>query len=452
MNGEVNTFLIKYLKPRIVQDKNKPVFVYNTWNPFRTFVNDSLVRDVAKAAAECGIQEFIIDDGWQVNAGEVTSTKAWGNNYGDWLVDENKFPGGLKPTFDYIKSLGMKPGLWISIGAATADSKVFREHPEWFVINYKGTPGNIHSTGDDDFYSSCFGTPWFDYIKALILKLANEYGLAYAKLDFSVVTSAYVTDKRISGCYATDHPYHKDHEESFIIIYERILKLFDELHEEAPGLFIDCTFETAGKLQLMDYAIAGHADGNWLSNFEEPSPTGPLRIRQMAWWRSPALPASSLVIGNSQMNDPGFELALTSLTGTLPIVLGDPRKIPVERRQQIKKWSDWMQSMQKTYDYMSFRKDLPGFGEPKEGAWDGWMRINFRTKQGGIFGVFRQNAMENSRMIYLKDLKPEGNYVVRLAPYGKEVRRGTGKMLMEEGLRVDIEEDYGGRIFEVGIE
>ncbi len=124
------------MSPRIVRKEEKPVFVYNTWNPFRTFVNDSLIRDVARAAAECGIKEFIIDDGWEVNIGSATSEKAWGNNYGDWKVDEKKFPGGLKTTFDYIQSLGMKPGLWISIGAATKDAAVFREHQEWFVKNH----------------------------------------------------------------------------------------------------------------------------------------------------------------------------------------------------------------------------------------------------------------------------------------------------------------------------
>jgi len=136
------------------------------------------------------------------------------------------------------------------------------------------------------------------------------------------------------------------------VIYERLLELFDRLHKECPGLFIDCTFETAGKLQLMDYAIANHADGNWLSNFEEPTPTGPLRIRQMAWWRSPAVPASSLVIGNTPMDDPNFEFALKSLIGTLPIVLGDPRKIAPEERARIKMWSHWMQAMQDKYDNM----------------------------------------------------------------------------------------------------
>jgi len=233
------------------------------------------------------------------------------------------------------------------------------------------------------------------------------------------------------------------------VIYQRILALFDELHKEAPDLFIDCTFETAGKLQLIDYAIAEHAEGDWLANCEEPSPTGPLRIRQMAWWRSPALPAAALVIGNSQMNDPGFELAIKSLAGTLPIVLGDPRQIPAEKRAAIKAWSDWMKSMQEKYDYMSYRKDLPGFGEPKDGAWDGWMRINFQTREGGIFGVFRQNALEEERTVFLSDLDPEGTYAIRLAPSGKEIYRATGKALMETGLRVKIPEPCGGRVFEV---
>jgi alpha-galactosidase len=117
----------------------------------------------------------------------------------------------------------------------------------------------------------------------------------------------------------------------------------------------------------------------------------------MAWWRSPELPASSLVIGNLSMNDPNFMFGLKSLIGTLPIVLGDARKIPIDERKTIYKWSEWMQKMEKEYDYMSYRKDLPGFGEPKKGAWDGLQRINFETHEGGIFGLFRQGALENNR-------------------------------------------------------
>jgi len=450
IDGEVNDFVRRHMYPQIVRREKKPVFVYNTWNPFRTFVSDSLIREVAMAAAECGIKEFIIDDGWQVNSGAKTSTEAWGNNYGDWNVDEKKFPGGLKPTFDYLESLGMKPGIWMSIGSATADAAVYQSNPEWFARDDLGNHANLHSNGDE-FYSSCFGTDWVDYIEEVIVRMSHQYGLAYTKLDFAIVASAYVNDPLNSGCYATDHPYHRDHKESFIVIYERVLELFDRLHKECPGLFIDCTFETAGKLQLMDYAIANHADGNWLSNFEEPVPTGPLRIRQMAWWRSPALPASSLVIGNTPMDDPGFEFGLKSLIGTLPIVLGDPRKITPEGRARIKEWSDWMQEMQDLYDYMSYRRDLPGFGEPREGAWDGWMRINNDTRAGGIIGVFRHGALEETRQVFLKGLDPELDYLIRSAPTGIQVYMASGKMLMEKGFPVRIPDLYDGMIFEVGL-
>jgi alpha-galactosidase len=291
-----------------------------------------------------------------------------------------------------------------------------------------------------------------DYIRDVIVTMSNRYGLAYTKLDFAIAASAYVNDPRISGCYATDHPYHRDHNESLYVIYERVLELFDMLHKDCPGLFIDCTFETAGKLQLMDYAIANHADGNWLSNFEEPTPTGPLRIRQMAWWRSPAVPASSLVIGNTPMDDPNFEFALKSLIGTLPIVLGDPRKITPEERVRIKLWSHWMQAMQDKYDYMSYRRDLPGFGEPREGAWDGWMRINNDTQQGGIVGVFRQGALEHSRRVFVKGLEPGQTYLVKLAPEGSVVHNGTGQELMETGFQVEIPDLYEGKIFEISMD
>ncbi len=451
IDGEVNDFVRRHVVPQIVKRADKPVFVYNTWNPFRTFVSDSLVREVARAAARCGVMEFIIDDGWQVNTGSATSPDAWGNNYGDWNVDTVKFPGGFHSTFEYIDSLGMKPGIWMSIGSATSDARVFREHPEWFVKNRSGEFGNLHSMHDDDFHTSCFGTGWMDYIGDIISSMVREYGLAYTKLDFAVVTSAYVNDPAISGCYATGHPLHRDHRESLLVNYERVLELFDRLHRESPELFIDCTFETAGKLQLMDYAIALHADGNWLANFEEPSPAGPLRIRQMAWWRTPAVPASSLVIGNTRMDDPGFELALKSLIGTLPIVLGDPRELSEAERERIRKWSLWMQEMQNRYDYMSYRRDLPGFGEPAEGSWDGWMRINNDTDEGGIVGVFRHGALEQQRRVFLKGLDPSGWYAVRLAPSGDLLMKASGEFLMESGFPVEIPGLYDGKIFEIGL-
>ncbi|MFI3321486.1 MAG: glycoside hydrolase family 36 protein [Rikenellaceae bacterium] len=449
VNNDVNKFVTNFMGNRVTNLKKKPTFVYNTWYPFRSFIDDKLVRDIAKSAAECGIQEFVIDDGWQYNANKVSANANAGQNYGDWLVDLNKFPEGLKPTFDYIKSLGMKPGLWLSLASANSDSQVFKDHPEWFVKDKEGNIANLHSQKINTMYTTSFGTEWVDYIKDVILRLVNEHGLEYAKLDLAIATSAYCNDDSHTGSYSTNDPDYRDRPESFIVFYENLLKLFDDLHQEAPDLFIDCTFETAGKTQLMDYAISKHAEGNWLSNFEGNAPHGSLRVRQMAWWRSPALPASSLVIGNMAMDDPNFELTLKSLIGSLPIVLGDPRELSASEKKNIKKWADWMSAMQDKHDYMKFRKDLKGFGEPREGYWDGWQRLNFNSFEGGVFGLFRQGGAESSRVVVLDDLKPNSTYTVKEAPTGKTIYTGSGKSLMEKGFTVTMTKEYDGRIFEV---
>lgn len=206
----------------------------------------------------------------------------------------------------------MKPGLWLSMGAASENSKVFLNHPEWFVKDRNSDFINLHNEGSDRF-TACFTTGWKDYIKERILYLVREHGLEYVKLDFAIVASAYRFDPDVSGCFAKDH-LHKDREESYLEIYRAAWEMHDELHREAPNLFIDCTFETMGELQMIDYDMCKHAEGNWLSNFEGKAPYGSIRVRQMAWWRSGSIPAGSLVIGNQSMEDEHSIFSFKSLS------------------------------------------------------------------------------------------------------------------------------------------
>jgi alpha-galactosidase len=450
VNTSVNDFVRKHMGTRISTIPKKPVFVFNSWNPFSFNVNEKLILELAKATSDCGVQEFVIDDGWQTTSHDNRSDaeRKKSGLYGDWLIDMHKFPNGLKPVFDSIKTLGMKPGLWITLGTASKSAEVFIKHPEMFIRNEHGQIGT-QLENDEKYKTACFGTGWKDYIKGAIVKLIKEHGLSYVKLDFPVVTSAYVSDPKHSWCYATDHPGHKDHEESFIALYENVLKLFDELHAAAPDLFIDCTFETTGKLQMMDYAFAQHADGNWLSNFYQNFPTGPLRVRQMAWWRSPVVPASSLVIGNLRMDGKNFDFNFKSLIGSLPIVLGDPRLIPEADRAKIKKWAGWLIKMQNKYNYMIFRRDLPGFGEPQEGAWDGWQRVNTDDRTGGIIGVFRQNSATATNTVTVTGLAPQRIYIVKQAVTGKKIAKMTGDELLNKGFRIQLKNKYDAEIFEV---
>lgn len=447
VNTAVADYVRRHMGIRIEELPQKPMFVYNTWHPFMRNIDEKMIYGLADAASECGVEEFVIDDGWQLN---VNSPLDRTEHMGDWVIDRKKFPNGLKPVFDYIKSLGMKPGLWISLATADPSSIAYDEHPEWFV---KGPDGHLTDLHNQEAFSrtACMGTDWYDYIKGTILRLHQEYGLAYVKLDLAILASAYVYSVERAGCYATDHPFHRDREESFDVIYERCMKLFDELHEQAPDLFIDCTFETAGKFQLMDYGIAKHAEGDWLSNVVDPLPVGSLRIRNLAWGRTPAIPATSLVIGNLSMEENDRMLNFKSLTGTLPIMLGDPRKLTPEERAEYKSWMTWLKGLEDRHGYMSFRQDVPGFGEPQEGCWDAFCRINTDTFSGGLVGVFNQGSVEKSRLVTIPYLAPDATYEVRQGFSGTIVAVMTGKELAEKGFEVFLDESYDGDLFEITV-
>jgi alpha-galactosidase len=298
-------------------------------------------------------------------------------------------------------------------------------------------------------YSMCMTTGWYDYIKKIILGLVKEHGLEYIKGDFAVATGAYTSDKSRSGCNASDHAMHRDRNESLLEMYQRTWNLFDDLHQEAPQLFIDCTFETMGAQQLIDLDMCKHAEGNWLSNFGDKAPLGSMRVRQMSWWRTPVIPATAMVIGNQHFDDPQFELSLMSLTGSLPIVLGDPRQLSKDQRARMKSWADWLRNMETKYDFMSFRQDLKGYGEPAEGNWDGFQRINSETHKGGIVGIFRQGSSEQQRTVTVGYLEPNTLYDVRKAPTGELVMSATGSELTVKGFIVKLDRQYDGAVFEI---
>jgi alpha-galactosidase len=206
-----------------------------------------------------------------------------------------------------------------------------------------------------------------------------------------------------------------------------------------------------GGTQLIDYALLKHAEGDWLANFDGTAgEKTDMRIRNMAWWRSPAVPATSLVIGNPQMQDKDWETHIKSIAGALPIMLGDPRKLSESDLRKYRGYSDWLQEMEKKFDIMSFRQDLSGFGEPMEGMWDGFQRINTETMKGGIIGVFRHGAVETKRIVTINYLDQEKTYEVKTFN-GDLLTTLTGKELREKGFDIELEGLYSGDLFEVVI-
>ncbi len=160
------------------------------------------------------------------------------------------------------------------------------------------------------------------------------------------------------------------------------------------------------------------------------------------------MPATALVIGNPEMQDTAWDLHIKSLAGALPIMLGDPRKLTAPDLKKYRGFADWLQLMENRYQIMSFRQDLPGFGEPMEGMWDGFQRMNTESKSGGIVGVFRHGSPDTKRFVRVNFLNTEKNYQVKQMD-GKVIITQTGKELGMQGFEVPINKLYDGELFEI---
>lgn len=447
IDDEINRFTTNCMNTRIARFGSIPMLMYNTWKPFSDHIDEKTVKELADAAAECGIDYFIVDAGWYSE--KVKSGKGWMLSSGDFIVDNDKFPAGLTPVYNHIHQKLPGGGLWFSMSAAGKTTDVFKNHPDWFVKDSNGEYVNLHNH-DNRIATGCLTTGWYDYIFDHFNRAVKEYKLNYLKVDLAVVLSAYRNDHEdVSGCAATDHEHHKDRNESYLRIYRRTYSLFDDLHRNYPDLYIDCTFELMGAYQLIDYSTVQHAEGNWLSNFYGSFPSFGLDIRHLAWWRSPMMPAASLLIGNANLDDEKAIYYLKCLAGTLPVMLGDLRKIPPNGRKEIKKIITTLKEVEKRHGYMLYRQELFGFGEPREGGWDGWQRINRETGSGGLVGVFRHGSKDTQRRVTINYLNPGQKYEVIDPETGKTVTAASGENLRKNGFDVKIEKEYDGKLFEV---
>ena len=108
------------------KDKMRPVLI-NNWEATYFNFDEEKLYAIAKTASEKGIEMLVLDDGWfgKRNYDDCS--------LGDWVVNEEKLKGGLKPLVDRINALGMKFGLWFEPEMVSPDSDLYRAHPEWAI-------------------------------------------------------------------------------------------------------------------------------------------------------------------------------------------------------------------------------------------------------------------------------------------------------------------------------
>lgn len=132
MSNRLSVFALRHVMPK--EHAKKPLRVlYNSWEATYFDVTSKKQMILAEKAASVGTELFVVDDGW---FGERHSDHA---GLGDWYVNPEKFPNGLKPLIDRVKNLGMDFGIWIEPEMVNGDSDLYRAHPDW-IYRYETRP------------------------------------------------------------------------------------------------------------------------------------------------------------------------------------------------------------------------------------------------------------------------------------------------------------------------
>ena len=104
----------------------RPV-VLNTWEAVYYRQELEPLLDLARAAADVGVERFVLDDGW------FTGRRSDTTSLGDWTVDAEVWPDGLGPLVDGVRALGMDFGLWFEPECVSPVSALAEAHPDWFL-------------------------------------------------------------------------------------------------------------------------------------------------------------------------------------------------------------------------------------------------------------------------------------------------------------------------------
>jgi alpha-galactosidase len=424
---------------RFFEKKDPPLSYYNSWLPWRWDIDEKLIRESIDAVAETGFEVFTIDEGWE-------------DAMGDWNPDPKKFPNGLQPLCDHIIEKGMKPGLWISIASAFGDSRAVLEHPEWTIKDKTGRPANLHSTAGwngHPLVTMSLATPWYDHNLAKIKEIVRACRLAYLKIDLAAVNSCYVLDYDFSGDYEPKPPFYKDHDSSYYALFERVQSFFDDLHHAFPELIIDCTYEVMGRYNLTDFGTIQHADVNWLSNFSWEPPKGAIQIRQLNFDRGRVIPPSTMFIGNPPVDKAASRYGFFSIAQSIPVMLGDPRRLGPEMKSWLRKWLGWFKEMDRKYRFSAYYQVSDVFDRPGFSNWDGCYRFN-REKDGGVLFFFRNGSPDGERTFRVFCVDPGSTYRVYSPETGADLGTFAGKELAENGLKVRIDKPFTALV--LGIE
>lgn len=125
------------------------------------------------------IKWFLMDAGYLAGDIDTTFLDRFYPDPNQFITAE-KWPKGIRGYTDELRRLGLRPGIWWS-PTARLNSKLYADHPDWFLQNADGTPYRIGEHNGFLDYTVPDALAYLDRTLAVIL---GEWGMDACKMDF----------------------------------------------------------------------------------------------------------------------------------------------------------------------------------------------------------------------------------------------------------------------------
>ena len=242
----LHRFEVAKILPHAPNPRPRPV-IYNSWEATEFNVSEAGQMELAEKAARIGVDRFVMDDGW---FGQRNYDHA---GLGDWYVNAQKFPHGLKPLIHKVHSLGMDFGLWVEPEMVNPDSDLYRKHPDW-VLNFHGRP---RSESRNQLVLNLARPDVRDYVAGFLDKLLSENDIAFLKWDYN----------RNWSEPGWDQAPIDEQKRVYVEFIRNLYAILADLRKKHPKVEIESCSGGGGRVDL---GILRYADEVWTSDNTDP--------------------------------------------------------------------------------------------------------------------------------------------------------------------------------------
>ena len=343
------------------RDRVRPILINNWEATYFDFTEDKLV-EIAEKARECGVELFVLDDGW---FGKRCGEQA---GLGDWVANPDRLKNGVTGLAQRIEDLGMKFGLWFEPEMVNKDSDLYREHPDWIIQ----TPGRRNSHGRYQYVLDFSRKEVVDRIYEMMDKILSEAKVSYIKWDMN---------RSITECYSAALPPDRQGE-----VYHRYILGVYDLYERLTSKFPQILFEScASGGGRFDPGMLYYAPQCWTSD-----DTDAVERIKIQYGTSYGYPVSSMgthvsVVPNHQINriTPLDTRANVAYFGTFGYEL-DLNTLTADEQEEVKGQIAFMKQYRQLFQFGTFYR----LQSPFEHNNSAWMVVSDDRKEA-IVGWYR---------------------------------------------------------------